>query len=180
MMSVVFWLTAAYLAIGLALAFAGPLRKKRQIEVLSAAASNPALPGWKLTCFNFAVVVGTVLLWPLFLGSLVGDKGSQTLKELGTPSKELRFQYLGGVGRILCLRCGYFKTIISFEHGHDKPWCRTGYQCQACGEFTAVENSTADTINKGCQCGGTLSTQQSLFCPACKSKHLDYRMEYIT
>ena len=172
------WFATVYLAVGIVLAVIGPLQRKRQVEVLIAAARNPSISSWKLACFNLAIVVGTILLWPLFLLSVVPRKVGDVavVKEKG-----LRFEYLGGAGKILCLQCGYFNNIVSFEHGsHSEPWCKTGYQCQRCGDFVALENVTSERCLAGCKCGGNLSREHLLFCPACKSRNLDYRMEYIT
>lgn len=177
-MQVLLWLATAYLVIGVILAFVGPLRRKRQIESLTAAAANPDASRSRLTYFNLAMVIGAIVLWPIFLASV--KRGPQPPEEVWARRKELRFERLGGVGQILCKQCGYSIKIVSFEHAHAESWCNTGYQCQVCGEFAAVENSAADTMAEGCKCGGALSRKEPIFCPACRSRNLDYRMEYIT
>lgn len=50
----------------------------------------------------------------------------------------LYFIKMGGAGTISCLECGFEQEIVSFLHGVS--WDSTGYQCQKCGKFHAIEN----------------------------------------
>jgi len=93
----------------------------------------------------------------------------------------LRHTYMGGAGEISCRNCFYTENIVSFLHGfgHD-PWTKTGYQCQSCGKFHAIENDHKLDTLPSCECGGELSREEPLFCPKCRSTNLEYNMHYIT
>ena len=87
------------------------------------------------------------------------------------------FSSMGGRGNLTCLDCGYKQQITSFLHGVNR-WYRAGYQCQTCGEITAIESN--DRWKTICRCGGKLSRKKELFCPQCKGTNLDYFMTLIT
>ena len=114
-------------------------------------------------------------------------------------NKGLKFQYMGGHGKLSCNECNFSESLTSFIHGIDSS--RTGYQCQACGKFasrirTQRNRRSNDKIQEAqeirnepgsayeasliCECGGKLNREQILFCPDCKSKDMSYSMEYIT
>ena len=101
----------------------------------------------------------------------------------------------GGAGTIHCKDCDYQEDVISFIHGiekveegHPMAWVGsvemgwTGYQCQSCGQFCTL--SDTDKAKKEnpftCSCGGELSRDKAMFCPQCKSRSMDYKMNYIT
>jgi Zn finger protein HypA/HybF involved in hydrogenase expression len=97
--------------------------------------------------------------------------------------KGLKFQYMGGHGKLSCNDCDFQQPQTSFIHGISTS--RSGYQCQACGKLTSntrTQNDTQETNRAAlvCECGGKLERDQVLFCPDCKSTNLSYSMEYIT
>ena len=102
---------------------------------------------------------------------------------------------LGGAGTIHCKDCDHKESITSFIHGiekveegHPMAWVGsieigwTGYQCQSCGQFCTL--SDTDKAKKEhpltCSCGGELNRDKPVFCPQCKSRSMDYKMNYIT
>lgn len=97
-------------------------------------------------------------------------------------SRLLYFSYMGGVGTITCNSCNHSEEIVSFTHLiGGKPLTFTGVQCQKCGEFREIMNyHEAGKERLLCQCGGTLSRNEPLFCPHCKSKELDYSLKFLT
>lgn len=142
-MSTLLWIVAAYIVIGFLLTAFGPLRKDLDTKILIMAATNPDVPHWKLTVFRYFALSGVVLLWVIFLPAFLRNDGhgdSITGHEpvtpgVGTAGRELRFDHMGGVGKIDCVDCGYAEDVTSFTHG--SVGSSSGYQCQACGKFAA-------------------------------------------
>lgn len=179
---------ALYVLVGLALLAAGPLRRKvseaaadaRGLNLLNAYYGRPALSKSRLLLFGTLLSLGVILLWPIFLPGAVREelrtRRSSTDGEDARRS-EVFFQFIGGAGTISCLECGYSAEIVSFVHGETST---TGYQCESCGTFIALANSSPDVVAGGCKCGGTLTRSRALFCPRCRGKKLQYDMEYIT
>jgi len=94
---------------------------------------------------------------------------------------KLRFWNMGGMGDFYCKDCHYSQEVVSFLHGFgEDPWSNSGYQCQKCGKFLAIEyDHKLDTI-PDCECGGNLSRENALFCPVCRSLNVGYHMTLIT
>ncbi|TEA79317.1 hypothetical protein [Allopusillimonas ginsengisoli] len=90
------------------------------------------------------------------------------------------FSQMPGAGIICCLDCCYKQHIVSFTHGAKLSDCASGYQCQSCGILTKRGGCLDEVIEGGCECGGTLSREHTIFCPKCRSKEVIYQMEYIT
>ncbi len=142
-MSTFLWIAAAYVVIGLLLAMFGPLRRDLKSKILAMAATNPDTPQWKFTVFRFVTLSGAGLLWPLFLpGVLLANarKNSDLAHDhvtagSGLADGKLRFDHMGGAGKILCADCGYATDLTSFAHG--SVGSSTGYQCQICGKFAS-------------------------------------------
>jgi DNA-directed RNA polymerase subunit M/transcription elongation factor TFIIS len=92
----------------------------------------------------------------------------------------LYYWRIGGAGAIKCLKCDFKENIISFLHGADDDWNKTGYQCQKCGKFHVIENGlNISEIRKG-NCGGDLEREKPIFCPKCKTKKVTFLLKYIT
>lgn len=142
-MSTWLWIVATYIAIGGLLAVVGPLRKELEVKKLVMAATNPDIPQWRFTALRFFTLSGAGLLWPLFLpGVLLANarKNSELTHDhvttgSGLADGKLRFDHMGGLGKIGCVDCGYAENVMSFTHGVVGR-C-TGYQCQTCGKFTS-------------------------------------------
>lgn len=83
-----------------------------------------------------------------------------------------------GAGIIRCLECDFEQEIVSFLHGVNR--CSTGYQCQKCGKFHAVENEINHSSRRRCECGGKLNRDKPLFCPKCRSNHVTYEVCKLT
>ena len=93
----------------------------------------------------------------------------------------LYFTNMGGAGKIHCNLCELSQDIVSFLHGFgEDPWSYSGYQCQQCGMFHAIEHDMDNTAGKKCECGGQLERDKPLFCPKCGTKDVFYNMSYIT
>lgn len=183
---------ALYFLIGIVLLAVGPFRRMvseavedaRRSPLANAIAGRPEVPEvseTKLLLFRTILSFGIVLLWPVFLPSVLRENARNNLhpKEDHMPvDADVRFQYMGGAGKIRCLECGYSKGIVSFIHGIDT--CTAGYQCQSCGGFIELHDSISDRVEGRCTFGGTIARDWTLFCPQCGSKKLRYNMEYIT
>ncbi len=88
---------------------------------------------------------------------------------------------MGGTGKVYCNNCGYREKITSHLHSFGKnPWRVLGYQCQDCGKFARLEIGKISDEYVMCECGGELSREKPLFCKICKSKNIEYSMEFIT
>ena len=66
-------------------------------------------------------------------------KESTETKEDAKKRSGLRFQSMGGFGTVTCADCNYAEGITSFTHGIRNS--RTGYQCQSCGKFAAIDET---------------------------------------
>ena len=192
MSNIVIIVLALYLLVGLALVTIGPFGQSLRQEVEHMRGKSfraaiqadqgepiPSLPMAKIVAFVIIMSVVCIALWPVLVVSEIKGKSviGETLKGW---DGDLTFTFsdIGGAGRIVCGDCGYSVKIVSFLHGAGN--CTTGYQCQSCGRFVQVNDSLLDTVENGCQCGGTLSRQKKLFCPKCRTKNVRYLMEYIT
>ena len=94
---------------------------------------------------------------------------------------KLKFTKLYGKGEILCKECGYHEEVVVSLHGFGEDrWTNTGYQCQRCGKFSALERDHKLDKIPNCNCGGNLSKEDELFCPACLSNNIEYHMRIMT
>lgn len=88
---------------------------------------------------------------------------------------------MGGRGIVSCEKCGYREEVVSFLHGFgEDPWSNTGFQCQQCGKLHAIERVQKLNEIPPCECGGRLSRDDDVFCPACGSFNVVYDMTMIT
>jgi hypothetical protein len=198
-----------YVILGLFLATLGPagksirreVEKTRGTEFTNAMMQREAPSEKKLFFFKLTLILGFSLLWPFLLwGALKENKNYEVQPDSDDfQNKGLKFQYMGGHGKLSCNECNFSESLTSFIHGIDSS--RTGYQCQACGKFSSRirtqrhrrskdeiqeaqeirnESGSAYAASLICECGGKLNREQILFCPDCKSKDMSYSMEYIT
>jgi hypothetical protein len=198
-----------YVTLGLFLATLGPagrsirreVEKTRGTEFTNAMMQREAPSEKKLFFFKLILILGFSLLWPFLLwGALKENKNYEVQPDSDDfEHKALKFQYMGGHGKLRCNECNFSESLTSFTHGIRSS--RTGYQCQACGKFASRiraqrnrrsndeipeaqeirnESGSAYEASLICECGGKLNREQILFCPDCKSKDLSYSMEYIT
>lgn len=100
-------------------------------------------------------------------------------KHLKSKYPDLYFSRMGGVGILACARCDFSESVLGFIHNLDL-WDSTGYQCQKCGQFHKVGNSEDLKQLPFCECGGSLSREEPVFCPQCKSKAVKYDLRYLT
>ena len=139
----------AYLATGAAMAVVGPVARERRRDALRVALANvlrdPPVPRWRFAAY--AVVKGAliVVLWPLALAAEL-EKSRPRLATMEGPAPQtrqgLRFEHMGGVGMLRCADCHSSKEVRSFTHGFDGSHT-SGYQCQSCGAFHAVDYEPA-------------------------------------
>lgn len=189
-----------YVFVGVALVTIGSFGKSLRMEVermrgkslpalllLDQSEPAPSAPIAKIVAFVSVMSVVAIAIWPILLisefkskklGLFRGRKFRFMGKTFMPRGTGLMFTSIGGAGKIVCSDCGYSAKIVCFLHGTEN--CTTGYQCQFCGQFVQVNDSQSDVVGKLCQCGGTLSRQEELFCPRCRSRNVDYLMEYIT
>ena len=90
----------------------------------------------------------------------------------------LYYWKMGGKVIISCVECDFDETIVSFLHGLS--WTSSGYQCQKCGKFHAIEHDMSNSKGKSCDCGGKLDRDKPIFCPNCISFNVTYHILYIT
>ncbi len=188
-------LTSVYFLIGAVLSSIGPAAKAISKEVESArgtplthAAYGTKPPSeLKLALLRLILIVGFVLLWPVFTYSIVKDqrRDAQLQRELDEINAGgLWFQYnMGGCGTVICQDCKHSESVTSFIHGINSS--RTGFQCQACGKLEGIESGGPGRANEYarsliCDCGGAFERDKVVFCPTCKSKNMTYHMEFIT
>lgn len=140
-----------------------------------------------------------ILLSPYFLFCYLKEKWEYQKEHGYVWGKKVYLTFNGdihGAGTLTCLDCGKEYEIIGFIHGvYD---CRIGRQCQYCGFFFDELNESQKAFqfsprNKDLfcpKCGHLYAkkeesilkakSRQFLFCPTCKSKHLSYKIDYIT
>ena len=132
--------------------------------------------------------LGFVLVWPLFLPAVLRERmmrDKDDKKWRARVAAGIEFSRMGGAGTVHCRDCGFGKQITSFMHGvtdAGEDCSSTGHQCLSCGTFVSVRaegNPVRRTVTR-CQCGGELSRDHVLFCPACRSKNLHYDLEVIS
>jgi len=140
--------------------------------------------------WNIIDVAVATFLTILFLIEYFKNKKNEYSQKKGN----LTFCNIHGAGSITCTDCGMQTEVTVFMHG---PYsCEIGRQCQSCGTFFTEHNESKiyhtfgpQTKNTVCpQCGtinfrnGELYKRQDtpLFCPKCKSRNLQYQMEFIS
>ena len=184
-----------YLLIGVLLGTVGPagreisehVRLTRGSPLTNAFAEREQPSELKLALFRLIITVSFILLWPVFIYGIVKDQRDKAASMKAFQDKHaegLWFQYsMGGRGELSCNDCSYNEEVTSFIHGISSS--STGFQCQACGRFAAIESGGPDQANEyarrlECDCGGPLDREKVVFCPSCRSKNLTYDLRVIT
>jgi hypothetical protein len=90
--------------------------------------------------------------------------------------EKLTFQNTSGAGELSCAACGHRESMLSFTHGVSH---QLGFQCTSCQQLIVIENGLAIPTPL-CACGGKLSRELPIQCPACKSEDVTFHMLYIT
>lgn len=89
-------------------------------------------------------------------------------------------KHLAGVGVLSCELCSWKQEILGSLHGGaTNRWASVGMQCQACGRFRAVDFEKVQDPGP-CPCGGELSRDLVVFCPACRGTALRYQTSFLT
>ncbi len=91
-------------------------------------------------------------------------------------SEQVTFENTNGVGELSCSVCGHRETMLSFTHGNGH---QLGFQCTSCHQLVAVENGL-EKPTPPCSCGGVLSREESIKCPACKGEQVTFSSHYMT
>ena len=182
-----------YLLFGVLLGTVGPagseisehVERIRGSPLVNAVMDRQQPSKFKLALFRLVATVVFVLLWPVFIYGIVKDqrqRKSSMRAFQDTLAEGLWFQYsMGGRGDIRCGGCGYTEEVTSFIHGVSSSV--TGFQCQVCGSFAAIESvGSANEYARGlvCGCGGPLDREKIVFCPRCRSRSLTYNLRVIT
>jgi Zn finger protein HypA/HybF involved in hydrogenase expression len=87
--------------------------------------------------FRFILTLGFVVLWSIFIWSIVKEhlefekKYSVTKKTING----MHFHLMGGYGTLSCKDCDFSQNITSFTHGLNTS--NSGFQCQSCGKLTS-------------------------------------------
>jgi ribosomal protein S27E len=188
-------LILTYFAIGVLLGTFGPagnqiseeVARTRGSPLTNALAEREQPSELKLALFRVIITVGFILLWPVFIYGIVKDQRDKAASMKAFQDKHaegLWFQYsMGGGGDLSCNDCSYSEEVTSFIHGISSS--STGFQCQACGRFAAIESGGPGQVNEYarklvCDCGGPLEREKVVFCPNCRSKNLTYDLRVIT
>ncbi len=188
-------LALLYFAVGVLLGTVGPagkniaeeVAKARGTPLTNAFAEREQPSELKLALFRLIITVGFILLWPVFIYGIVKDQRDKAASMKAFQDKYaegLWFQYsMGGRGELSCNDCSYSEEVTSFIHGISSS--STGFQCQACGRFAAIESGGLGQVNEYarglvCDCGGPLEREKVVFCPSCRSKNLTYDLRVIT
>jgi hypothetical protein len=141
----------------------------------------------KIFLSRMVITAGFILLWPVFIPGVLREQARVRARDkvYAEKSQGLSFEYnMGGHGIVTCQDCHYIKELTAFTHGRD--WCKSGFQCQSCGELTSIQAGGPGRPRNEyerrlvCACGGVLARDKVVFCPECKSKNMSYDMEYIT
>lgn len=171
----------AYTLAGFILVFIGPFRKQLDNKIFAMKMLNSihmqVIPSWKYRLLRLIASLSIVIFWPVFLISEF-KHNQYSQKNKNATSSKLYFSRIGGAGILTCKDCGHAEKVISFIHGTD--WSKSGYQCERCGAFASAEDEQSDIANFPCKCGGRLLRNATLFCPECRSFHLNYEMSIIT
>ena len=182
-----------YLAFGIILNLIGPLANKireqnKKLKIRSLAdpfASKKSIPKWKIILVDFIIRFLTLLFFPiLYLVITIDffrDKSPNRKTNIQIPDKLLYFGEMGGMGKVTCNNCDFSEDVVGFLHGFGEgSWNKTGFQCQKCGKFHAIEYDMKNEKGKRCECGGTLDRDKPIFCPSCRSNDITYKMRFIT
>lgn len=109
------------------------------------------------------------------------DVGMFFLVGMSGPNSRLALQnflskYSGGVGNITCNDCGYSADLVAFNESNEPN--SAIYQCESCGNFVEGRNFLTARVEGVCPCGGAVEPHATLFCPKCKSKKVQYKINY--
>ncbi len=132
-----------YVTLGLFLATLGPagksirreVEKTRGTEFTNAMMQREAPSEKKLFFFKLVLIVGFSLLWPFLLWGALKENTNYEVQPDSDKfeRKGLKFQYMGGHGKLSCNECNFSESLTSFTHGILSSV--TGYQCQECGKL---------------------------------------------
>jgi len=136
---------SAYLLVGFFLVTLGPASKNISKEIDSARgtpltnAIRERVPPSekKLLLFRLILSVGFVLLWPFLMPGVMKENSVDFSESSDKPAviDGIRFQQMGGHGRLSCKDCDFSESLTSFVHGFSSS--SSGFQCQACGKFAS-------------------------------------------
>lgn len=134
-----------YLFIGILLVAFSPAGKRISDEVDSARGTeftnsimNREQPSeLKIRLFRFTLTLGFVLLWSIFIWSILKEHLAYEKKYKPTKSttNDMHFHLMGGYGILSCKNCDFSQSITSFTHGVSTS--TSGFQCQTCGKLTS-------------------------------------------
>ncbi len=182
-----------YLCIGILLVVFGPAGKFVSEEVkrvkgsplLNEINEREAPSKKKIMLLQVLLYGSMVLLWIIFIWGVFKEERirKEVEKEMERKSTGLWFDRMGGSGKIHCAECTHTESVTSFIHGIDASY--SGHQCQSCGIIKTLTGGGRGRANQykesmTCECGGKFERDEMLFCPQCKSKNLEYDLEYIT
>lgn len=183
---------AIYGLIGIGLVIFGPAKSRiardiddaRGARIADEISGRAKVPGGRLIALRVILSLGFVLLWPLFLVSILKDSSGKTsrLDDVDSQMEEgLRYFQTNGIGTIRCGDCGFSERITSFIHGigiDGEEGSITGYQCLNCGKFMTSNGHSKSP--QCCECGGVPSRRHVLFCPKCRSRNMTYHCLEMT
>ncbi|MFT4256146.1 MAG: hypothetical protein QM599_04195 [Pseudoxanthomonas sp.] len=140
---------------------------------------------WKRFLFVAVMGVGAILGWGIFLAdrwsrdraerklaARLRAEDERRMAEKPPPvPRGLLFSRCSGAGELHCRTCGHSEWMVSFLHGFgENSWSRTGYQCRACARLCGIDARQNDPKpDLHCTCGGELTRDEPIICPACRS-----------
>ena len=117
---------------------------------------------------------------------LVADESAYLVEEtpeiFDEPEIGLRFARMPGGGNVTCHACGHVESVTSSLHGFGtEPWIQKDHQCLNCRAFVTVTIPFVGAASpERCDCGGELTREGILKCPACGSEDIGYCLRFIT
>jgi len=163
-------------------------------QLIVAAMDNA--PRWRLHIAKLVLYSLAILFWPLaFLCRESKSKCDQInpyvakaqerAKRYGEGKTYLDNEH--GWGRYNCKECGFIENITASVHldvsgpPGEPPGSviRRGAQCQKCGMITEIDN--LDKSQKYiCECSGTITNSNPLFCQKCRSTNVRFQTTGMT
>ena len=149
---------------------------------------------------SLAIRVLAVLVWPLLLPGALRKRQAavDVAEEVDMPPPEtepepavhlsprqaLKFMFMSGTGEVSCLACGHKERMAGAVYFRSRETggsvIHSGYQCQTCRKFDVLVMRDGLAPDLQCACGGEMSREEVLLCPACASQNLEYECFLMT
>ena len=143
------------------------------------------LPG-KIQFFFIFLNLVSLIFYPFLLLLLVWEYFQKKKENIPEPYVKrsvipLYFSRISGYGTLQCHTCGHEQSLTAFLHGDDddEPSFAAGFQCQSCGKCKTFDENTIQDDPKLCDCGGSFSREEIIFCPACTKYDVAFKTKFL-